>query len=70
MLMLMLMLMIPLMLMLMLLLMAMVMVMLICSAYKGFDPRAADAARFARVSKNTTKCEGGRKERLMMWCSR
>ena len=31
--------------------------------YKGFAPRAADAARYAGARKNTTKCEAGVKIR-------
>ena len=32
----------------------------------GSAPRAADAARFARAWKKSTKCEGGRKKRPMV----
>ena len=39
-----------------------------CNVYKGSAPRAADAARYARARKTTTKCEGGRKKRPMIWC--
>ena len=31
--------------------------------------RAADAARYARVRKKTTKCEGVRKAAPMIWCN-
>ena len=36
--------------------------------YKGSALWAADAARYAPARKNTTKCEGGRKKRPMIWC--
>ena len=34
--------------------------------YKSSAPRAADAARHGRASKNTTQCEGGRMKRPMI----
>ena len=40
--------------------------------YKGSAPQAADAARYARARKNTTKCETGRraeKRGPMIWCN-
>ena len=42
--------------------------------YKGSDPRAAYTARYARDGRiirtsTTNKCEGGRKERPMIWCN-
>ena len=36
--------------------------------YKGSAPRAADAAPYARARNDTTKCEGARIKRPMIWC--